>query len=646
METYNHYAQVKPLKRSDGKSVVAAAAYRAGEKLVDKSIGVEFDFTPRGGVLASQIFAPANAPDWATIREDLWNQVELKEIRDDAQLARELQLQFPVGLKLETRREMLWDFCKVNFADEGMVADAVIHGPGEGDNRNDHAHVLLTMRDLTEEGFGNKNRDWNNKEHLEKWKQDWLERCNKTLADIDSHIRFERRSIADQRAEKLAAIERSIDWLEIRLLEIEAVRLDYTPRPHLPQKIYRAMVAGKAIPKGYEEDVKKWKVARDSKETATAEAIHLQALLDDELKISPPHYTEDPHASPIVEDQLTVQDDLADSLWREVVEKNRLRAGCLIQLADANPDKPLHVLLTHLPEYTAIVESERTGHFYFGLNFIEDIGKRAMNLGWRQFTSIACALREEIDWIGDPLELAPPTPEQLIERRRTLAKERETRQQDERAQKEKERQDRLGRHAADETDHRTKAIDWILCLYGRDPEEPQKWDSSWDPIKEWGIQLSLRALDPEQGELNTLLTNTYGLKTSDPVEFRKSVESFKQEQMANLIDAVVALDAIMDAETSRRWKARRRAIDEIVDQYSELRVHPNLQDSAIHLFNTKIKDICERAGLAAFYEHVLAPLIKKLTKMFALPAKEYDPKDEDQDQEKSKDSTSKINDSP
>lgn len=202
METYNHYAQARPLKRSEGQSAVAAAAYRAGEKLLDDNSNVEIDYSPRGGVLAKRIVAPTDAPSWTTDRQKLWNMVELCEIRQDAQLARELTLQFPTGLPLDTRCEILWSFCEENFAQQGMIADAVIHAPGEGDQRNDHAHVMLTMRNLTPDGFGNKNRDWNKNEYLERWKINWMDKCNAALESVDSNIRFERRSIADQYADK------------------------------------------------------------------------------------------------------------------------------------------------------------------------------------------------------------------------------------------------------------------------------------------------------------------------------------------------------------------------------------------------------------------------------------------------------------
>lgn len=293
-----------------------------------------------------------------------------------------------------------------------------------------------------------------------------------------------------------------------------------------------------------------------------------------------------------------------------------------MQLADTNPGKTLSVLLARLPIYEAIVETERTGHFYYGLKHIENIGRRAMSLGWRQFTFIAEALREEIDWLDNPFELAPPTPEQLVERRRTLAKAVKSHRIEKRAKKEHDRQDRLKRLADENADDRTKAIDQLLCRFERNPDDPNKWDSTWDPVREWLVQLSLRALDPEQTELHSLLTEDNDLDISDPIKLRKAAMAFDSRRIVELIDAVRDLDAIMDTETSRRWNKRRSAIHEMVDQYSILRAHPKLQDSAVHIFQTKIKDICERTGLTAFYENVLLPLIEILTRAFSVSAKE------------------------
>ena len=70
---------VKTVSRSAGRSVVAAAAYRAAENIVDDRLGVVWDFTRKYGVLHSEIIAPADAPEWATDRAELWNAAERAE---------------------------------------------------------------------------------------------------------------------------------------------------------------------------------------------------------------------------------------------------------------------------------------------------------------------------------------------------------------------------------------------------------------------------------------------------------------------------------------------------------------------------------------------------------------------------------------
>ena len=110
----------------------------------------------------------------------MWNAVEAIEKRKDAQLAREVQLALPHELPPRDRLELVRGFVQEEFVSKGMIADIALHAPGkEGDTRNHHAHIMLTMREVTEEGFGKKNRDWNNKGLLEHWRERWAEHQNK-----------------------------------------------------------------------------------------------------------------------------------------------------------------------------------------------------------------------------------------------------------------------------------------------------------------------------------------------------------------------------------------------------------------------------------------------------------------------------------
>jgi ATP-dependent exoDNAse (exonuclease V) alpha subunit len=197
MAIYRFSAKV--IGRSSGRSATAAAAYRAGAELRDERTGQEHDYTRRQGVLHSEIIAPDNAPEWMKDREQLWNAVEAAERRKDAQLSREVQLALPHQLTDDQRRELVRDFVKDEFAARGMVADVCIHAPdAKGDDRNHHAHVMLTMRSLTDTGFGNKERAWNDEKLLEHWRESWGQSVNQALERGGHAERVDHRSYADQ----------------------------------------------------------------------------------------------------------------------------------------------------------------------------------------------------------------------------------------------------------------------------------------------------------------------------------------------------------------------------------------------------------------------------------------------------------------
>jgi ATP-dependent exoDNAse (exonuclease V) alpha subunit len=137
------------IKRSAGRSVVAAAAYRSGERLRDERLGVVHDYRNRTGVEYTDILIPENAPEWVQGigRERLWNAVEQGEKRKDAQTARELRIMIPRELDPPERIRLVRDYLTESFVSKGMVADVCWHNKLASDGREQpHAHVLLTMR--------------------------------------------------------------------------------------------------------------------------------------------------------------------------------------------------------------------------------------------------------------------------------------------------------------------------------------------------------------------------------------------------------------------------------------------------------------------------------------------------------------------
>ncbi len=202
MAQYRFHAAI--VSRSEGQSVVAAAAYRAGMKLRDERTAEIKDFSRRSwSVLYTQILTPENAPQWMRDRQQLWNGVEHREDqstkRGTAQLARNIELSLPHELTHEQHVELVCEFVKDEFVDRGMVADIAIHAPPyRGDGTNHHAHILLTMRDIDEGVFGNKNRAWNKDELLEHWRERWAYYQNRALEKHGFEERVDHRSLEDQ----------------------------------------------------------------------------------------------------------------------------------------------------------------------------------------------------------------------------------------------------------------------------------------------------------------------------------------------------------------------------------------------------------------------------------------------------------------
>ncbi len=197
MADYRFSAKV--IKRSNGQSAVAAAAYRAAERLLDERTGSISDYSRKAGVIHSEVMTPEGTPDWMHDRAQLWNAVEAAERRKDAQLAREIQLSLPHELDQAQRKALLLDFVQEQFVGKGMIADIAIHAPNaEGDQRNHHAHVMLTMRELTGEGFGKKTRDWNSPDQLATWREQWAHHQNRTLERHGHAARVDHRSFEAQ----------------------------------------------------------------------------------------------------------------------------------------------------------------------------------------------------------------------------------------------------------------------------------------------------------------------------------------------------------------------------------------------------------------------------------------------------------------
>jgi Ti-type conjugative transfer relaxase TraA len=194
-----YHLHVKVIGRKSGSSAVASAAYRSASRLRDDRLERSHDFSAKRGVVHSEVMLPKNAPQAWSDRERLWNDVEAFEVRKDAQLAREVEFALPRELTQAQGIELARDFVQSEFVDQGMIADVNVHWDMAEDGMpKPHAHVMLTMRAVNENGFGPKARDWNRTEMVERWRERWAEIANQRLAELDIDARIDHRSFEAQ----------------------------------------------------------------------------------------------------------------------------------------------------------------------------------------------------------------------------------------------------------------------------------------------------------------------------------------------------------------------------------------------------------------------------------------------------------------
>ena len=222
---------VSIIKRSAGRSAVAAAAYRSGTKLINEWDGMTHDYTRKGGIVHAEIMLPAHAPPEFADRSILWNSVEQIEKARDSQLAREIEAALPRELSGEQQLALVRAYVKDNFVDKGMCVDFAIHDKGTG---NPHVHIMLTLRPLKENGqWGAKCRkaydldengqripdgkggwknhredttNWNDKGNVEIWRAAWAACTNRALESAGRPERIDHRSYKRQGIDKIPSV--------------------------------------------------------------------------------------------------------------------------------------------------------------------------------------------------------------------------------------------------------------------------------------------------------------------------------------------------------------------------------------------------------------------------------------------------------
>lgn len=245
-----YHCQAKIVSRGKGQSAIAKAAYNGRDRLVDEKTGELKDYS-RGRhldaktqetmrynrtdveILFAGVFAPKDAPDWAKydpakfetkgqqtahlrrVRQCAWNHAESAENRKDSQLAREIEVALPHQLSQEQKEWLLKDFVREQFTRKGLFADVNMHAPSkDGDERNIHAHILLSTRRLQADGFSEeKATEFNTRAALAAIKKDWAEKGARALERAGFEVEAERWRYGymtnDQQREK--ALERG-DW--------------------------------------------------------------------------------------------------------------------------------------------------------------------------------------------------------------------------------------------------------------------------------------------------------------------------------------------------------------------------------------------------------------------------------------------------
>ena len=146
-----YHLEAKVISRGAGRSAVAASAYLSCSQIYNDYDGIQHDYTRKRGLVWQEVFLPPIAPAAWSDRSILWNAVEENEKTKDSRLAREFVVALPIELGKTDWQSLLTEFIQDNFVAEGMCADVAIHDPYPP-GHNPHAHIMLTIRPLQENG--------------------------------------------------------------------------------------------------------------------------------------------------------------------------------------------------------------------------------------------------------------------------------------------------------------------------------------------------------------------------------------------------------------------------------------------------------------------------------------------------------------
>ena len=264
-----YHCSIKVISRGKGKSAVAAAAYRAGEKIKNEFDGETHDYTRKGGVVHTEILLPDHAPAEYADRATLWNAVEKIEKAKNAQLAREIELALPRELTREQGISLVREYVKRHFVAAGMCADVCLHDTGGG---NPHAHIMLTMRPFDErDAWGAKQKkeyildrdgnkiydpkkrqykcksvpatDWNEQTKAEEWRAAWAQFCNQALEQNGHTERIDHRSYERQGIDQIPTVHLGVAASAMEKRGIRTERGDLNREIEITNKSLRQLKA-------------------------------------------------------------------------------------------------------------------------------------------------------------------------------------------------------------------------------------------------------------------------------------------------------------------------------------------------------------------------------------------------------------------
>ena len=299
MALYHFY--VTQIKRSAGRRVSEAAAYRAGEKIYSDYYGMTFDYSRKGGVVHKEILLPPNAPQEYEDRATLWDAVENAEHTKKAQLAYSFDIALQNEFTQEENIALARQFVQEQFVAKGMIADLCVHMSHKDDGEdNPHFHVLCPIRPLNPGGtWGAKQRreylfdengdpilddsghqkfnavpttDWWKPETLEAWRSAWAEMCNRKFEEKELDTKIDHRSYERQGIDQIPTVH---EGPNVRKMEAKGIQTEKGALNRWIRKTNRMIANIKAIIKELLEAIDEL-----NKERAKFDAENIATLLN------------------------------------------------------------------------------------------------------------------------------------------------------------------------------------------------------------------------------------------------------------------------------------------------------------------------------------------------------------------------------